>query len=72
MKLKIEIKPETAIQIKSDLENKNIELLPKTEKFLKDILEKIDEECFHLENEISKFEEIKAINKASNEAIKIN
>ena len=58
MDIKMNIKPETARQIACDLNNKEINFLPETEAFLRNILNTVNKKCLSLRDEIEEFDEI--------------
>ena len=62
MDIKMNIKPETARQIACDLNNKEINFLPETEAFLRNILNIVNKRCLSLRDELEEFDEINLIN----------
>ena len=58
MDIKLKITSETARQITCDLNNKNINFLPETETFLRNILNTVNKRCLSLRDEIEEFDEI--------------
>lgn len=58
MDIKLKITPETARQIACDLNNKEINFLPETEAFLRNILNTVNKKCLSLRDEIEEFDEI--------------
>lgn len=58
MDIKVKITPETARQIACDLNNKEINFLPETEAFLRNILNTVNKKCLSLRDEIEEFDEI--------------
>lgn len=62
MDIKVKITPETARQIACDLNNKEINFLPETESFLRNILNIVNKKCFSVRDELEEFDEINLIN----------
>ena len=62
MDIKMNIKPETARLIACDLNNKNVNFLPETEAFLRNILNIVNKRCLSLRDELEEFDEINLIN----------
>ena len=52
MDIKMNITPETARQIACDLNNKNVNFLPETEAFLRNILNIVNKRCLSLRDEL--------------------
>lgn len=61
MDIKMNIIPETARQIACDLNNKNVNFLPETEAFLRNILNIVNKRCLSLRDELEEFDEINLI-----------
>lgn len=61
MDIKMNITPETARQIACDLNNKNVNFLPETEAFLRNILNIVNKRCLSLRDELEEFDEINLI-----------
>ena len=61
MDIKVKITPETARQIACDLNNKNVNFLPETEAFLRNILNIVNKRCLSLRDELEEFDEINLI-----------
>ncbi|EMB27247.1 hypothetical protein HMPREF9727_02462 [Treponema denticola MYR-T] len=61
MDIKMNIKPETARQIACDLNNKEINFLPETESFLRNILNIVNKKCLSVRDELEEFDEINLI-----------